>query len=158
MRLAVLISAVLFATAAYAAEWTRYDNARFGYVIAVPPGFAVQHASDNGDGARFSSSEFDSELTVWGGHSAAGDFEGEIAERISADERDGWNVTYRAEAKGWVTYSGSRGDRILYARSVSTCDGEGTANFRLEYAQDDLDAMNPVVMRLARSLEPGSAC
>lgn len=158
MRLILGLAVLALATPAYGADWTRYENERFGYAIAVPPGYVLESASDNGDGARFLSSDGDDVLTVWGGWMASGDFAAEASEAISTDEGGGWNVTYRAEAPVWVTYSGTRGRRVLYARSIATCGGKGTANFRLEYDQDEIDAMNATVMRLARSLSPGTAC
>ena len=156
--LALLLDLLLPIPAVSAAGWIVYGNARFGYSIGVPPGYDLQRRSSNGDGAVFTSENGRQILTVWGGRLLDGDFAAEMASRISADEADGWNVTYRAEAANWVTYSGIRGRRILYARSVSTCSGSGTANFRLEYDQTDLKAMNDPVMRLARSLMGGQAC
>jgi len=160
MRLihSLAIAGFLLASPSMAAEWTQYSNARFGYTIAVPPGFSLQRRSENSDGAVFSSSDGEQTLAVWGSFVADENFAGDLAARITADKREGWNVTYRAEATSWVTYSGTRGRRVLYARSVSTCGGAGSANFRLEYDADDIEDMNDEVMRLARSLRPGSRC
>jgi len=106
----------------------------------------------------FASSNHNKTLTVWGSFIPGEDFAGDMAGRMSADKSEGWNITYRAEATSWVTYSGIRGRRVLYARSISTCGGAGSANFRLEYDAADIELMNDEVMRLARSLRPGSRC
>ena len=52
MRLFLLVAAMVFGwgPALQAADWKPFANARFGYVIDMPPGFAMQRAPDNGDG------------------------------------------------------------------------------------------------------------
>lgn len=155
---AILLAALTTAVPALGADWSQYGNARFGYSIAVPPGYTLASQSDNGDGAVFTSADHSQTLTVWGGLMTEKDFASDMASRMATDKRDGWNITYRAEAAHWVTYSGTRGSRILYARSVATCAGTGTASFRLEYDHADVGAMNDEVMRLARSLKDGNRC
>jgi hypothetical protein len=144
------------AIAANAAGWGRYENARFGYGIDVPPDFAAMGEAQNGDGQVFSRGT--QVLTVFGGNVTEADFEREIAWRKSNVD---FNLTYEATTPSWASWSGKKRDRILYARAVALCGGTQYAMFELEYFAVDLKEMDPVVERLVRSLRPagnGAGC
>ena len=73
MRAATLtLLLVSFATAAPGAEWGWYENARFGYVIDLPPGFVGEGEADNGDGQVFNSADGTQLLRVHGGNALDG--------------------------------------------------------------------------------------
>ena len=76
----VLIILALLTTPAFAQGWERYDNARYGYSIDIPPEFAGNGESDNGDGQGFQNMASAQDLVVWGG-TIMGDFEAEVAFR-----------------------------------------------------------------------------
>ncbi|RYE83786.1 MAG: hypothetical protein EOP19_13070 [Hyphomicrobiales bacterium] len=77
MRPILILLLILLACPALASEWGRYENARFGYVVAVPPGFSGAPEADNGDGRVFSSHDGTQTLRVFGGTVLEGDFEAE---------------------------------------------------------------------------------
>lgn len=156
MRLILLILALL-TTPAFAQGWERYDNARFGYAIDIPPGFAGDGESDNGDGQSFYDATGAKGLLVWGGN-LMGDFEGEVASAIEyAQAEDGWNITYQATTPRWASFSGLKGLRILYHRMILLCDGSSYAAFRADYSVTESAEMEPVIEKLVLSLR-GSGC
>lgn len=149
-----ILLALLFAfvtTAALAQGWDHYDNGRFGYGIDVPPGFASQGESENGDGLTFAADGKPIDLLVWGGHLLEG-FEAEVTQRMAWDEDEAWNITYQATTPRWASWSGIKGFRILYQRLVLLCEGSSYAAFRAEYSVTDSAEMDPVIERLVQSL------
>lgn len=151
----VLSGLLVLAPLTHAAEWSRYANTRFQYSVSVPPGFSPVSEADDGDGGVSTSPDERSELRVWGGYIPDGDFKTEIAARIDRDRMDGWSISYEQRKTHSASWSGSRGDRILYMRSIAGCDG-AAVYFRLEYDRADMKAFDPIVARLVKSLR--SAC
>jgi hypothetical protein len=147
--LAVLV-AISVALPALAAGWGSYANARFGYVSAVPPGFAAQGEAANGDGQVFAGPA-KARLRVWGGFLAGGSFAEQVESEITALKQDGWAITYRATTPGWASVSGTSGGRVVYARAIAGC-GDRYAMFELEYGRADMARYNPIVSRLVGSL------
>ena len=156
MRFILTIIFVLLAAPASAQGWDRYDNGRFGYSIDIPPGFSGQGESDNGDGQAFAAAGKPIDLLVWGGNLLEG-FEAEVGQRMSWDEDEAWNITYRVTTPRWASWSALKGSRILYQRLVLLCDGTSYAAFRAEYSVTDSADMDPVIERLVGSLR-GSGC
>jgi hypothetical protein len=138
---------------AIAGGWGRYDNGRFGYAIDVPPGFSEIVEAENGDGGISRGADGSAELRVWGHYLVVNDFKGEIADRVRADQAEGWTVSYDRRTTKAASWSGSRGDRIFYARAMKGCE-EAAIYFRLEYGRADLDAFDSIVGRLVKSLHP----
>lgn len=151
MRIVLVVLFALVALPALAQGWDRYDNARFGYGIDIPPGFIGDGEAGNGDGQIFQAAGKPSVLMVWGGN-MLGDFEAEIAERMAGDARDAWNVTYQAITPRWASWSALKGFRILYQRMILLCNGKSYAAFRAEYSVTDSADMEPVIDRLVQSL------
>ena len=156
MRALFLFAFALLVTSALAHGWEHYDNARFGYSIAVPPGFEAQGEADNGDGQRFSAPNRPTEISVWGGYLMS-DFSAEVASSMRFDEEAGWTITGRTTTPRWANWSGSNGGRIVYQRMIALCDGASYAALRAEYSQADRPDMDPVIERLAASLQ-GAGC
>ena len=148
--LSLLAVFTLLPAAAAAADWGRYENGRYGYGIAVPPGFAGQGESDSGDGQVFRSGNGRETLTVWGGYLMLGDFGDEVEATLAGLKDEGWSISYQASSPRWASFSGTRGGTVLYGRMVAACDGYAT--FRLEYPQADLARFDPIVERLVQSL------
>ncbi len=156
MRALFLLAFALLVTPALAQGWERYDNARFGYSIAVPPGFEAQGEADNGDGQRFTSPKRPTEISVWGGYLMDG-FSSEAAASMGFDTDAGWAITGKATTPRWANWSGSDGGRILFQRMIALCDGASYAALRVEYSQADRPDMDPLLERLAASLQ-GAGC
>lgn len=151
MRYILLILALL-TTPAFAQGWERYDNARFGFAIDIPPGFVGDGESDNGDGQTFYKASGAQGLLVWGGSLPYG-FDAGVTEAMDyAIAENGWNIAYQASTPRWASFSGVKGFRILYQRMILLCDGSSYAAFRAEYSVADSADMDPVIEKLVQSL------
>ena len=151
---ATTIALSLFAVCAFAADWSRYGNARFNYWIDIPPGFSKVKEPDNGDGGVSTSLQGNAELRVWGSYLTDRDFRGEAKWRIDQDRADGWDVSFQKQQTKWAVWSGAKGGRIFYERAMPVCDG-AAAYFRLEYDKAQAKAFDPIVARLGTSLRSG---
>ena len=155
MRFLIIACFALFAVPALAQGWGHYDNGRFGYGIDVPPGFAGDGESDNGDGQSFYDPRGAKGLVVWGGN-LLGDFEGEVASAMDyAQTENAWNITYQTTTPRWASFSGIKGIRVLYQRMILLCDGTSYAAFRAEYSVAETTEMDPVINRLVQTLRAG---
>ena len=148
----LVATALVMPFAALADGWNHYDNPRFAYSIDIPPGFSAVEEAANSDGGVSRSADGAAELLVWGGHLVIGDFTSDIADRIRSDTSAGWRISYDHRTATKASWSGSKGDRIFYARAVSTC-GDSSIHFRLEYDRADLERYDDIVGRLVRSLK-----
>ena len=153
MRAVVTAVLLVVATSAAAAEWGYYENARFGYAIDLPPGFAGEGESENGDGQIFRSDDGTRVLRVYGGNTLEETFERSVDAAMGYAREAGWSLSYERVTPSWASYSGTRNGQILYARAIALCGGEQFAAFEFEYPERDLDDMHPVVERLVNSLE-----
>lgn len=155
------IAALILATCAgpaLAEDWSIFDNSRFGYAVAVPPGFAPAGPPPaNGDGAMLASADGTQRLTVGGGNISEGSFEAAAQAAIGYVREEGWTVSYERVTPSWASYSGLRNGMVLYARSIALCGGAQYATFRYEYPERDLATLEPVVNRLAKSLRATGA-
>lgn len=152
MRSLILFALLFLAPAALAADWGLYENARFGYAIAVPPGFSGQGEADNGDGQPFRSADGTQSLRVYGSNIIEESFEAAAAASMGYARDGRWNLSYERVTPSWASWSGTRNGMVLYARMIALCSGTQYATFGLEYPERDLDEMNPVVERLVGSL------
>ena len=143
--LALLVCLSMVSVAA-GQDWQRYENARFGYVLEVPPGFVGQGEPANGDGQVFDGGP-GRELRAYGGF-ALGGFEREVLRRIELARDNGLAVTYEVVTPNWASYSGTRGGRIVYARAIAICGGDALAMFELTYPSAERSRFDPLIDRL----------
>lgn len=132
-----------------------YANARFGYVIDLPAGFAPVVEAENSDGGTSRAGE--AKLAVWGAYVLDGEFSDEVAGRIAGDERDGWTVTYRSVRSDGASWSGTRGRDILYSRAIPLC-GNAVGFFRLDYPRGERRKRDATVAALVKSFRPAGGC
>ena len=143
---------------AFAAEPQTYLNAQFSYAISIPEGYRVSATSDNGDGQTMVSGDGTATLAIWGAYVEADTFQSENIKQIGWEQQAGWSVSYRRVENSWAVYSGSRGNRIFYARSIPICGGTQAAYFRIEYEKSDKRAFDPIIKQLAASLQATEGC
>ena len=154
MRSALLVLVLLcVANSAVAEEWSAYENARFGYVVDIPPGHLGEGESDDGDGQIFKSADGTQMLRVHGGHAPDG-FEATVATAMDSAREAGWRLSYERVTPSWASFSGARSGIVFYARAIALCGGSGFASFELIYPERDVDDLHGVVERLVSSLEP----
>jgi len=155
---AAALAVLLLAGPSGAAEpWSFYANPRFCYAVDIPPGFAVETESDNGDGATLADAASGARLAVWGSNIVEGDFKSEAAGRADSYAKDGWQLSLRRIGDARASLSGSRKDRVLYVRGIDLGDGQA-AYFELDYPRAGLKAFDPVVERMVRSLAKAQEC
>jgi hypothetical protein len=160
MRQILTAFALLLATPVLAAGWGSYENARFGYIVEVPPSYEGEGEADNGDGQIFTSDDGTQLLRVYGGNALDG-FEATVNTAMGYARDDGWNLSYERVTPRWASFSGTKNGMIVYARAISLCGGEQYASFELQYPKRDLKPMNAVVERLVASFEAtgnGASC
>lgn len=157
MRILMIVIVILFAGAAVAQEWDRFASDRFGFALDVPPGFSVSFTSENGDGRVYHGAQGEHLLSVWGARLDDGGFLAEVEERMAQDADDGWDISYERLTRGWASYSGTLRANIRYVRAVRLCD-DRAAFFYLEYPSEDKLALDPVVVRLVRSMKQTGGC
>jgi hypothetical protein len=144
-----------------AADWGSYENGRFGYVIDVPPDFAWGEESQNGDGRVFTSGDGRLTLRAYGGNVIADDFEAETRSAMGFATDGGWALSYERVTPSWASWSGERSGMILYARTISVCEGTQFARFEFEYPKTQLKELDRVVDRLVQSFretDAGAGC
>ena len=151
-----LLAAVVMALpiAAKAQEaWTTYRNSRFGTSIEYPTRFRPGRPPDNNDGLGFTAAD-GATLSVWGSlnvmeHDVAG-LEAFLRENGARADR----VTYRAAGENWLVLSGTRGDRIFYARHLFSHRNEIINAFEISYPAALRTRYDPILGRMSRSLRP----
>ena len=155
MKRFLLLLLLALPASALAQSWQPYVNARFGFAVEIPPGFALVSEADNGDGRTYTRG--DATLAVWAHYLTAGDFEEEVADRRVTYRQDGWDLSYDRQTAGWASLSGTRGGAILYHRVVTLCEG-AVASFKLDYPESMKAEISPLVGRLVKSLHPAEGC
>lgn len=158
--IAALLIAGVVVPSAFAAEWTRYVNPRFGAGVDIPPGFEAQGAADvaNGDGKYYRAANGRGHITIWGALATQSEFSSEMRARIEADEAEGWAITYRSDTPDWAAWGGTRAGHVFFAKSISTCNGQQTANVRLTYPALDIPRFDSIVNRLGQTLAQDGGC
>lgn len=158
LRILTVIAFLLPSAIATAADddWQPYSNARFGYVLDIPPGFELQTQGDEGGGASFHANDNGATLAVFGS-AMGGDFETDVNDRIGYEREGNWRIVYSRVTTAWASFSGSRGKDVFYTRAVALCDGRA-AYFRLQYRKSRLTSFDGVISRMAEALRPSEGC
>jgi hypothetical protein len=152
-----LLSALLMALPSVAAaqdSWTTYRNTRFGTSIEYPSRFHAGRPPDNNDGQSFTASD-GAQLAVWGSLNALEHDVAGLEAFLREDPKEGETITYRAAGKNWLVLSGTRKDRVFYARHLFSHKGAVVNAFEISYPAALAASYNPIVARIAKSLRPG---
>lgn len=137
---------------AAAAEWTAFEDERYGFRMEIPPGYERSRETEQ-ENARFFHDDAGNLLAIWSSPPGEDSFEADVAERLRRDQAEGWNISYERMTADWVSYSGTKNGHIRYVRAVNLC-GEGAAYFILDYPQEAKAQYDPIVTRLVRSMKP----
>ncbi|RYG27429.1 MAG: hypothetical protein EON93_20585, partial [Burkholderiales bacterium] len=133
--LAALVAAVI--QPAFAQGWAAYENGRFGYETAIPPGFSGQGESDNGDGQTFDKPGTTQTLAAWGANMLEESFEAEVEASMGYAQSEGFNISFQTVTPEWATFSGIAGDRQFIRRIILLCDRQSTASISLQFSSRD---------------------
>ncbi len=156
-RFSVIFAACVFATSVVAADFKPYENGRFGYVIDLPADFKTVQIPDNGDGIGLESADGTAKLSVWGNYLTEGGFSQESDLRKKFEVEDGWKFTYEKRGASWASFSGTKGDRIIYMRQIALCD-DAMGNFTVEYPAAQQKQFRPLVDRMVKTLKAPKHC
>ena len=134
-----------------------YGNARFGYFIEIPEAFTVADPEpENGDGQEFHPADKSADLIVSGGWIIEDNFAAEGAQYKVLMVQDGWRLTYENKSsKASAVYSAQKGDRIFYARMITSCGGKAHADYRLEYPIADKAKYDATIKSLNATQKAG---
>jgi hypothetical protein len=150
--MALGMAAAAFAPSASASTGYRtYTNARFGFTMSYPAGFAVQPPPVNGDGREWRSDHGRVSLIASGQNNV----DGTTPKRQAAEDSRGVQVVYRRVSGQVVTVSGyvQGGRVIVYRRSVV---GRGSINsLTWRYPRSQKARWDAAVAATARRFRPG---
>lgn len=155
MRIFLIVIALLLATPVFAQGWTSYENARYGAVADVPPGYApMGPEAANSDGLIFRSRQGSALLTIYGANVPGKNFEAYVEGQKEHDRSyNGWKLGNSSVTPSWAEYSGSLGGRQLRVRTIAACGGKHALTVKLEFNGN----MNSETSRVFRSLKEGKA-
>lgn len=129
---------------------SEYVNNRFGFTIAVPPGFESSEPPTNGDGILYTSPDGRAKLTIYGSNASGitiKEYYDELATGLGVEP------TYSRLAGNWFVLSGQKGDSIFYTKVFV---GSGSLNtFTFEYPAEQAGQYRAVTDQLARSFKHG---
>lgn len=131
--------------------WMRYENARFGSVIPVPPGMVALRPPDNGDGQMFATPDGKVQLSVWGAFNVDGN--GDLEMRWQEDlAQAGRTLTYKRKTAGWYVISGVMKDGTGFYERY-TANAKYVAAWRMTYPQAEEKKYAAWVERIAKGYE-----
>lgn len=151
-RYVAILAALLSAATAAAADFKPYANGRFGYAADIPSDFKTTLMPENGDGLGLQSPDGKAKLSIWGNYVTEGGFsqKSDLRKKFATDA--GWQFTYEKRGASWASYSGTKGDRIIYMRQIALCDG-AMGNFTLEYPARQQKRYGPVIDTMVKTLK-----
>jgi serine/threonine-protein kinase len=150
--LKILVVAALAASPAFAENWRRYHNERFGVSAETPAGWTMGEAPVNDDGRKFSSPDGTAQVVI-SGMFALDARDEEFARR--AEPLDGETVSYAKRGDGWIVLSGLRDGRVFYRKSLLSCGGRVWNDLDIAYPQEDKARYDGIVAHMAASLRAG---
>ena len=155
MRVVIVLFTVLVTSTAFGQNWTHYENARYGALADVPPGFApMGPEARNSDGLIFRSQQGGALLTIFGASVPNKNFEAYIESQKEHDTSyNGWKLGDSSVTPDWAEYSGALGGRQLRVRTITACSGKHALTAKLEFNGN----FSSVVSRVFRSLKEGAA-
>lgn len=128
--------------------WLLYHNARFGFVVPVPPGMRPLRPPDNGDGQVFVSADGKVQLTASGGFNV--DHFGDVEARWQDALADpGRTLTYKRKTAAWFVISGVTKDGTGFYERY-TADHNSCASWSMTYPQAEEKKYAAWIERIAK--------
>lgn len=132
--------------------WMAYGNARFGFLLPVPPGMKALRPPDNGDGQIFETLDGKVKLAGWASFNVDGfgDVERRWAEELAKGKR---TITYKRKTASWYVVSGVFEDGTgFYTRY--TADKDHACGWSITYSQKEEKKYQGWIERIAKEHEP----
>lgn len=132
--------------------WLAYRNARFGFLLPVPPGMKALRPPDNGGGQAFETLDGKVRLAGWASFNVdgLGDVDRRWAEELAEGKR---SITYKRKTGSWYVVSGVDEDGTgFYIRY--TADKDHACGWSITYPQKEEKKYQAWIERIAKDHEP----
>lgn len=90
-----------------ALAWTAFEDDRLRYRLELPRGYTLSHETEQPN-ARFFYKAEGHIMAVWASRPDGESFEAEVAERLCADQDEGWESSYERFTAEWQAIRGPR--------------------------------------------------
>ena len=134
-------------------QYRTYLNVNGGFAVDIPARM-FRLASADRNGRYYRSETGKAELTVAAYTNA---LEQDVAKAYASALADGSIVaspTYKAKGKDFFVISGKAKGRIVYVKSLLTCNGSVWASLRVDYDEASKHDFDPVLTRMSQSFTP----
>lgn len=134
-------------------QFHQYINDKYGFSIYYPSSFISHGDSDAGDGLVFTSPTNDATLIATSTYCQENVYSpAKFMADYKQDEKAGrLTISYSRLTKKFAVISGTKGARIFYDKLIS--DGNSCAKFSFEYERSRKDQYDPMIPRIASSLQ-----
>ena len=149
----VFVFAIGLVAVARAQSWRIYSNERFGTTADVSFDWHPGRSPDNGDRLVFTSPDGRASIAVYGSLHNWDTIDQAVT--IFETPNDGETITYKHREPRSIVISGTRGDRIYYAKSILSCHDNVWNSVRIEYPAALKEAFDSLVRHVAGSLRSG---
>jgi hypothetical protein len=137
-------------------QYRTYLNANGGFGVDIPTRlFRLLNADRNG--RRYQTETGGADLTIAVFNNALEQNVGAGYARALADRTIVAAPSYKAKGKDFFVISGKTKNRIVYYKSLLTCNASIWASLRLEYDEASKESFDPVVTRVSQSFTPREA-
>lgn len=142
-----------------AAEWIEYRNERFGFSLQYPADvFAVERATESGDGQVFAANDADARLLVGALVNESGDTPATYQDYIARHNYSQYQIGYRRLGRTWLVLSGEGNGRVFYEKAMFSCAGRLINSFAILYPKDQSHVFDRIVERIEKTFRPGRDC
>lgn len=133
-------------------NYYQYINGRFAFTIKFPTSFSTVMQAGNNGGARFSTPDKQSNLSVWGSHNALQESLSQLyqkrIEQVGID-----SIAYQASGNDWYVLSWVKDGMIFYEKEF-VCN-EYLNGFSLSYPEESKDQFDNITTTIEQSFVPG---
>jgi len=159
VSLSVLALAFAAASSASAQDWRSYNNARYGFSLQYPSDiFAVERATEAGDGQLFVAKNGDARLLVGTLTNDTGFTPRSYQTYLAQNSYSGYRISYRRLGGSWFALSGEGNGKIFYEKAMFSCAGRLINSFAVIYPSDQRGVFDRIVERVEDSFRPGRRC
>ena len=154
VMLFTLMILLVVSTTAYAAQYKRYYNARFGFSVDVPSNSKITVEPVNGDGKEFTTKDGKA-VVITSGINNVLEYTVQSAYKQQLDSlmSNKTKIAYKRIKNNWFVISYVKGDSIIYYKEFV---GKGSINdFTIKYSKKYAKTYNKITEHIAGSFKTG---